>query len=266
MEIFIKNKYTKWYYNIINSSNIQENEYSERHHIIPKSLGGNNKSSNIVRLSAREHFICHLLLTKMVDGNSKHKMVFALHMMMSMRRNYQFRHLTNNSKIFEYYRKEYSKAVSFKRKNTLGWHHSEETKEKIRQGNKNKIIPNEQRNKISQTLKGNVPAFKGCHHTNETLKLISEKLKGIIPPNKGKKMSVIAIENNKKAQQKFIYTIKSPTNSIFEISDLKGFCVSNQLPYDNLRGTFKTGNPIKNHGNLKLKNSIGWQCIAIQDK
>jgi len=79
-------------------------------------------------------------------------------------------------------------------------------------------------------------------------------------------MSDTAIENNKKAQQKFIYTIKSPTDNIFEISDLKGFCVSNQLPYDNLRGTFKTGNPIKNHGNLKLKNSIGWQCIAIQDK
>ena len=38
--------------------------YSEKHHIVPKSLGGTNKKDNIVKLTAREHFICHLLLTK----------------------------------------------------------------------------------------------------------------------------------------------------------------------------------------------------------
>ena len=41
--------------------------YTERHHIIPRSYGGNNRSSNIVNLTAREHLICHLLLTKCVS-------------------------------------------------------------------------------------------------------------------------------------------------------------------------------------------------------
>jgi hypothetical protein len=33
--------------------------YVERHHILPKSLNGNDNKFNIARLTAREHFICH---------------------------------------------------------------------------------------------------------------------------------------------------------------------------------------------------------------
>ena len=43
--------------------------YKERHHIIPKSLGGTNKKSNLVNLTAREHFIAHMLLAKIYGGN-----------------------------------------------------------------------------------------------------------------------------------------------------------------------------------------------------
>ena len=39
--------------------------YTETHHILPKSLGGTNDRSNLVQLTAREHFIAHLLLVKM---------------------------------------------------------------------------------------------------------------------------------------------------------------------------------------------------------
>jgi hypothetical protein len=39
--------------------------YTEKHHIIPKCMGGTNASKNIVRLTAREHFIAHRLLTRM---------------------------------------------------------------------------------------------------------------------------------------------------------------------------------------------------------
>ena len=38
--------------------------YTERHHIIPKCIGGNNSEENIVRLTAREHFIVHKLLAE----------------------------------------------------------------------------------------------------------------------------------------------------------------------------------------------------------
>lgn len=70
---FLPNKYTKWYFNIIsNAQNRDISGYTEKHHIIPKSLGGSNKQTNLVKLTAREHFICHWLLTKIVI-ETKHK-------------------------------------------------------------------------------------------------------------------------------------------------------------------------------------------------
>lgn len=52
--------------------------YSELHHIIPKSLGGDDKESNLVRLTYREHFLSHWLLTKFTEKENKRKMSFAL--------------------------------------------------------------------------------------------------------------------------------------------------------------------------------------------
>ena len=43
----------------------------ERHHIVPKSLGGNNDHSNIVNLTPREHFIAHWLLHRAYPNNTK---------------------------------------------------------------------------------------------------------------------------------------------------------------------------------------------------
>ena len=36
--------------------------YSERHHIVPKSMGGSNDTSNLTYLSAKAHFVAHHLL------------------------------------------------------------------------------------------------------------------------------------------------------------------------------------------------------------
>lgn len=38
--------------------------YSESHHIMPKCMGGTDDKNNLVQLTAREHFIAHLLLLK----------------------------------------------------------------------------------------------------------------------------------------------------------------------------------------------------------
>lgn len=45
--------------------------YKECHHIVPKCMGGSDEKQNIVELTAREHFICHLLLTRMYPNNPK---------------------------------------------------------------------------------------------------------------------------------------------------------------------------------------------------
>ena len=59
--------YKKIYDNIINNrlKRTISNSYYENHHIIPRSLGGNDSKNNIIGLTAREHFICHYLLAKM---------------------------------------------------------------------------------------------------------------------------------------------------------------------------------------------------------
>ncbi len=64
--------------------------YYEKHHIIPKSLGGSNSANNLVLLTAREHYIAHLLLYyhyKTIGGDDFRKMSFALVSMASTNKN-----------------------------------------------------------------------------------------------------------------------------------------------------------------------------------
>jgi hypothetical protein len=84
--MFIPNKYTVLYYRIIENAQIQnrrkyKGDYFEKHHIIPKSIGGTNEKLNLVLLTFREHFVCHRLLVKMTEGMNKTKMNFALYSM-----------------------------------------------------------------------------------------------------------------------------------------------------------------------------------------
>lgn len=45
--------------------------YYENHHIVPLCLNGNNDKENKVLLTAREHYICHKLLTYIYPKNRK---------------------------------------------------------------------------------------------------------------------------------------------------------------------------------------------------
>lgn len=79
---FNDSKYTQTYFAIIKKAQqLPSTGYCERHHIIPRSLGGSNVKENIVKLSARQHFVCHLLLVKMTSGRNQHKMICAAHHM-----------------------------------------------------------------------------------------------------------------------------------------------------------------------------------------
>src|ERR1700719_1583943 len=78
--LFLSNKYYYWYYTIINRARKRGaiEGYFEKHHVIPRCLGGKNDRRNIVRLTYREHYLAHWLLTKMTTGKDKRKMDFAL--------------------------------------------------------------------------------------------------------------------------------------------------------------------------------------------
>jgi hypothetical protein len=66
--------YLRAYNNIVERAQDRERptEYVEKHHILPKCMGGLNTKDNIVFLTAKEHFICHKLLVRIfpdVKGN-----------------------------------------------------------------------------------------------------------------------------------------------------------------------------------------------------
>lgn len=56
--------------------------YYENHHIVPRSLGGSDDSTNMVLLTAKEHYIAHHLLFLFETGVNKYKMANAWHLMM----------------------------------------------------------------------------------------------------------------------------------------------------------------------------------------
>jgi hypothetical protein len=106
--------YAKLYNRIIeNRLNNPYNGYTEKHHIIPVSLGGADSKDNLVRLTAREHFVCHWILVKMYKGNknSYYKMLKAFNMMCNSISKKQTRYKVC-SRIFSIYREDLSKAMS----------------------------------------------------------------------------------------------------------------------------------------------------------
>lgn len=52
--------------------------YYENHHIIPRCLNGGEEKENLVLLIAREHFVCHKLLTYIHPNNKKIACAFYL--------------------------------------------------------------------------------------------------------------------------------------------------------------------------------------------
>jgi hypothetical protein len=80
--MFLQNKYSRWYFNIIQRAHLDVNNrlsgYFEKHHIMPKCMGGDGESNNIVQLTPKEHFVCHHLLVYMTTGKDRCRMSYAL--------------------------------------------------------------------------------------------------------------------------------------------------------------------------------------------
>ncbi len=66
--------YAKIYADFIRSRKEAEGQlqgYVERHHIVPRSLGGSDDRENLVRLTPEDHFFAHLLLAKIHGGKMR---------------------------------------------------------------------------------------------------------------------------------------------------------------------------------------------------
>lgn len=63
--------YKRIYADFIKSRRVKESTligYVERHHIIPRCIGGGDDPGNLIRLTPEDHFFAHLLLAKIYGG------------------------------------------------------------------------------------------------------------------------------------------------------------------------------------------------------
>lgn len=104
--------------------------YSERHHIIPKCLGGNNSKTNIVRLLPKEHYIVHLLLFNLYPNNQSLAYAF---WMMSNGNKKDKRTYRVSGKIYEEIRSRFSSIMKEREPLFAGKKHTEESKKKNRE-------------------------------------------------------------------------------------------------------------------------------------
>lgn len=142
--------------------------YSEKHHIQPRCLGGNDSHENIVTLPARAHFIAHVLLTKMHPG------VVGLSwcaFMMASRRKFK----AGSSRIYATLKEIASRDISgamtgyVKRKTakTAAFYESrrgvplkESTRQKLRERMTGRVFSEETISKMSAAAKGRVMSEK----------------------------------------------------------------------------------------------------------
>lgn len=168
--MFIENKYYMWYLDIMKAAQNRATptDYFENHHIIPRSLGGSNDSKNIVALTAREHFISHILLTKFTTGQSQHKMLYAASGMKRARK-YQNRYI--NSRLYEMVKKECNIMHS---KRLTGRKLTEEHKSKIAAASTGRI-------NSTETIAKRVAACTGKIRTQEQKDRMSTAQKNRTP-------------------------------------------------------------------------------------
>ena len=170
--IFLDNKYTRWYFSIV--KNTTNTGYVEKHHIIPKSLGGNNSKDNIALLTSKQHYICHLLLIKMTEGKNKSKMLMAAWAMGTLHASNHQRHKMN-SRTFNKLREDAltnpDRIKNLQEKNKkennpfYGRTQTDEAKQKMRQAKKGKYT-------------GKDNHFFGKEHSVEVKERISASKKG----------------------------------------------------------------------------------------
>lgn len=151
-----------------------------RHHILPKCLGGDDNSDNIVLLTFKEHIVAHHLLHMMYPNSNELTYAF-LRMIQSShsdRRENRYRIDSSGNPIpFRMSLKELDtlriQSIKFLSDSNKGRHHTEETKEKLRKAHLGKKASEETRNLLSRVRTGHTLS-------NESRKKLSDSRKGIV--------------------------------------------------------------------------------------
>ena len=180
---------------IIERAKIRKIEgYKERHHVIPRCLGGTNDLDNIVELTAKEHFLVHKLLCEIYPNDTK--LFFAYRMMAFMKNS------TDNERLYNVGCREFErirlksaemignilrgrkypkrdrriieKQLETRKKN--GYRHSQETKMKISNALKNRKLSDDHISKLQKANQNN-PKCTGKASTPEKEQIRRQKIK-----------------------------------------------------------------------------------------
>lgn len=173
--------------------------YCERHHIVPRCMGGDDSSENLVRLTAEEHYVAHQLLVKMHPNEPK--LIFAAHKMTSDPHGHRSR-----NKLYSWLRQQHSAAMSEMMLGVRRGPHTELTKQKISESKTQFYIDNPEKTTkglklppLSDEHKKQISLrFKGHTHSEEHIRKNSEAHKGQVPWCKGKKRPSLSSETKVK--------------------------------------------------------------------
>lgn len=227
----LPNKYTKWYFNIINNRLANPVKgYTERHHIHPESLGGSNAQENFVCLTAREHYICHLLLTKMLVGVAKKSMHFAFFAM--QRKKEGMERYVPNSHIYDIVRRNVDRTPT------------DETRKKMRESQLARApFPEEHRKNLSCGVKASYTSelrelrskqFKDRVFSEDTLAKMSAAKRGKKRSSESRKKQSESTRGEKHYAAR-CWVLLTPQNKILRIMNMNEFCEQNGLNYFSLR-------------------------------
>lgn len=150
--------------------------YSEKHHILPRSMGGGDELSNIIVLTLRQHYIAHWMLWKAYGG----KMAVAFDYMNGIKK-YGYRLTGRTIKLLsqDVSKRRSERQVSAEtrekqRQAKLGRKLSPEHIEKVRQASTGRVVSEETKRKVSEAKKGKSngrTGFKQSQETREKIKM-----------------------------------------------------------------------------------------------
>ena len=144
-------KYDILYEKLINRAKNRDTliGYTEKHHIIPKCLGGSDDSDNIVILTAEEHFLAHQLLVKIYPNSNA--LIYAAYGMTAGANGNRI-----GNKKYGWLRRKFAKANLGNNWGRLnkGKPKSKQHRENLRKAKLGSTMSEEARNKISKAHKG----------------------------------------------------------------------------------------------------------------
>lgn len=182
--------------------------YSELHHIVPRCMNGSDDTSNLVRLTAREHYVAHQLLAKMYS-NHYGLAKAAFFMTVGLER--------QNNRCYGWVREKHAESMSISQAGESNsqygtcWITNGEENKKIdsnqeipegwQRGRINPVCSEEAKQKISNTLRGK---SKGKKLSEEHKLKISKACRGAkLSEGTRQKMSGMSWYNDGEINRKF---------------------------------------------------------------